>query len=258
MMDNDNENLKIIKDGVIYTLPTGWALADAGSYTFNNKLQDRAFSHGSDMVGDGKASGRTVTVEIDLDGATEAEHDNLVNEAYRYFNQSNYTLISGRADRLYKVAGISKIKHQFEKGFKQRWSNVVVSLLLADPFRYARAETVISNTYTEAQIATEITFNNLSSVDAPLIFKFTPTVAMAVITVLHVESGQSFTMQDTLLSTPAIATVNGEAGTVRRDTSNSINTFSGIFLHAMPGTNTFKITCAAGKVDITYTPRWFL
>lgn len=252
------DELKIIKDGVTYTLPTGWALSDSGSYTFNNKLQDRAFSHGSDMVGDGKASGRTVTVEIDLDGTTEEEHDALVNAAYRYFNQTDYTLIAGRTDRLYKITGISKIKHQFEKGFKQRWSNVVVSLLLADPFRYSAIETTISNTYTEAQNASEITFNNPSSVDVPLIFKFTPTVAMAALTMLHVESGQSFTMQDTLLSTPAVSTVNGEKGTVRRDTSNSINTFSGIFLHALPGNNTFKFTGAAGRVDIIYTARWFV
>ncbi len=252
------DELKIIKDGVTYTLPTGWAISDSGTYAFNNKLQDRAFSHGSDMVGDGKASGRTVTVEIDLDSSTEAEHDALVNDAYRYFNQTDYTLVAGRTDRLYKIAGISKIKHQFEKGFKQRWSNVVVSLLLADPFRYAMAETTISNTYAEAQDASEIIFNNPSSVDVPLIFKFTPTFAMAAVTVLHIESGQSFIMQDTLLSTPAVSTVNGEAGTVRRDTANSINTFSGIFLHALPGSNTFKITCATGQVDITYTARWFV
>jgi hypothetical protein len=252
------DELKIIKDGVTYTLPTGWAISDSGTYSFNNKLQDRAFSHGSDMVGDGKASGRTITVEIDLDGATEAEHDALVNDAYRFFNQSDYTIVVGRTDRLYKIAGISKIKHQFEKGFKQRWSNVVVSLLLADPFRYATVETTISKTYAEAQIASEITFNNPSSVDVPLIFKFTPTVAMAAITVLHVESGQSFTMQDTLLSTPAVSIVNAATGTVRRDVANSINTFSGIFLHALPGTNTFKFTGAAGQVDITYTARWFV
>jgi Phage tail protein. len=253
-----DDELKIIKDGVTYTLPTGWALSDSGTYSFNNKLQDRAFSHGSDMVGDGKASGRTVTVEIDLDSETEAEHDALVNDAYKYFNQVNYTLIAGRADRLYKIAGISKIKHQFEKGFKQRWSNVVVSLLLADPFRYATVETTISNIYAEAQIASEITFNNPSSVDVPLIFKFTPNVAMAALTMLHVESGQSFTMQDTLLSRPAASTVNADTGTVRRDAANSINTFSGIFLHALPGNNTFKFTGAAGRVDIIYTARWFV
>lgn len=252
------DELKIIKNGVTYTLPTGWALSDSGTYSFNNKLQDKAFAHGSDCVGDSKVSGRTITVEFDMDNSTEELHDAAVNEAYRYFAQSDYQLVCGRTDRLYKVAGISKIKHQFEKGFKQRWSNVTVSLLLADPFRYATAETIISNTYTGAQTETAITFSNPSSIDVPLIFKFTPTVAMPAITILHIESGESFTMQDTLLSTPAVATVNGEEGTVRRDAANSINTLSGLFLHALPGSNTFKFTGAAGKVEIIYTGRWFV
>lgn len=252
------DELKIIKNGVTYTLPTGWSLAESGSYDFNNKLQDRAFAHGSDCVGDGKISGRTITVEFDLDDTTEEEHDALVNEAYRYFAQSDYQLVVGRTDRVYNVAGISKLKHKFEKGFKQRWSNVTVSLLLADPFRYATIQTVISNTYTEAQTEKAIAVENPSSVDVPLIFRFTPTTAMPAITILHVESGESFTMQDTLLSTPAVAIVNGEEGTVRRDTANSINTLSGLFLHALPGTNIFKYTGAAGKVEIIYTGRWFV
>ena len=44
-------NLKILKDNHEYVLPTGWSLADAGSYDFNNKIEDRAFSHGGDVVG---------------------------------------------------------------------------------------------------------------------------------------------------------------------------------------------------------------
>ena len=31
-------NLKILKDNHEYVLPTGWSLADAGSYDFNNKI----------------------------------------------------------------------------------------------------------------------------------------------------------------------------------------------------------------------------
>ena len=45
---------------------------------------------------------------------------------------------------------------------------------------------------------------------------------------------------------------------VRRDNGNSLNTFSGIFLHVQPGQNTFKYTGAACKIDIQYTGRWFV
>lgn len=248
----------ILSNNATYELPEEWALADAGSVTFRNKLEDKAYSHGSSVVGDGKISGRTITVEFDMQGATEEQHDTAVNQAYQFFAQTDYKLQVGRTDRVYRVAGLSKIKHKYQKGFKQRWSNITVSLLLADPFRYASSKTTITKVYAEAQTETEITFINPSSVDVPLTFTFTPTAAMAAITVSHDESGQEFTMADTLLSTPAVSVINAEAGTVRRDAGNSINTFSGTFLHALPGINTFKFTGDAGTVAIAYTARWFV
>lgn len=251
--------LKIItSSGATYELPEEWALSDAGSVTFRNKLEDKAFAHGSSIVGDGKISGRTITVEFDMQGVAEEEHDTAVNQAYQYFAQTDYKLQVGRTDRVYRVAGLSKIKHKYQKGFKQRWSNIEVSLLLADPFRYASSKTTITKTYTEAQTATEITFINPSSVDVPLTFTFTPTVAMADITIEHVESGYSFTVKDTLLTNPAILTVDVENGTVWRDTNNAINAFSGLFLRALPGINTIKFTGDPGTVEIRYTPGWFV
>lgn len=256
----DKSDLVIIKNGKEYLLQTGWSLSDSGSYEFRNKLQDRAFAHGSDMVGDGKIEGRIIQVEFDLQGATEQEHDAAVNGAYTYFGQTNYDLYVGRNDRLYHVAGLSKIKHKFQKGFKQRWSNVKVSLLLADPFRYAAEVTEMIAEYDSVQEDAAINVNNPSSVDVPLIWTFIPPEGNSVpdITVKHIESGQIFSLKDTLLTAPAVAVVNGEAGTVRRDTGNSINTFSGLFLHAHSGVNTFKYTGAACMIKISFTARWFV
>src|SRR5574344_154211 len=102
----------ILSNNATYELPEEWALADAGSITFRNKLEDKAYSHGSSVVGDGKISGRTITVEFDMQGATEEQHDTAVNQAYQYFAQTDYKLQVGRTDRVYRVAGLSKIKHQ--------------------------------------------------------------------------------------------------------------------------------------------------
>ena len=129
------QGLTITKDGVEYKLPVHWSLTDSGSYTFRSKLQSRAFAHGSDAVGDGKIDGRTLQVEFSMEGATEEDHDEVLNEAYTFFGQTDYSLMAGRPDRVYHVACLSKIKHKFENGFKQRRSNITVSVLLADPFR---------------------------------------------------------------------------------------------------------------------------
>lgn len=257
---NQTSDLSILKNGKVVSLPYGWAFKDIGSYSFRNNLQDRAFTHGSDMTGDGTVEGRTVTIEFDARGATEEEHDNAVNFAYQIFNGTNYQIKAGRADRIYRVAGVQKISHEFREGYKQRWSNITISLLLADPFRYATEATNISVNYTEAQEEAEIKINNISAVDVPLIWTFAPPEGgtAADITIEHVESGKSFSLKDTLLTAPAVAVVNAETGTVRRDTGNSLNTFSGIFLHALAGENTYRYSGAPCNVKITFTPRWFL
>lgn len=243
-------------DGYVYALPAFWSIKEAGSVTLRNKLTDRGYTHGSTVTGDGKIEGRTIQVEFYLRGATEQEHDAAVNGAYQYFTGTNYSLRAGRGDRLYKVAACSKIKQEFVEGFKQRYSKVTVSLLLADPFRYAIIPTVIKKTYAKEVTADTLSFILESTVDVPLVWTFKPTQTMGDIEVLHLESGQSFRLADALLTTPMLGVVNAEQGTVRRDDSNSINSFSGVFLHAVPGKNTYQITCDAGTVEISYTNRW--
>ena len=252
-----SDELQVIKNGSSYTLPVGWGLSDYGNIDFNTELESKAFVHGSDCVGDGKVKGRTITIECDLDGLTEEDFNAAVNTAY-FWLTGEFDLKVGRTDRVYHVAACQKIKTKEFDGFKQRWLNLEVVLALADPFRYAATPTVITNTYAAAQTAVEITFTNPSSIDVPLIFKFTPAASMPAITIVHVESGYSFTVQDTLLTNPAALTVNAEEGTVWRDSANAINTFSGLFLHALPGANTFKFTGAAGIVELKYTGRWFV
>lgn len=253
-------DLFIIKNGITYPLPTGWALSKATDVDFNNKLTNKAFAHGSTLTGDGKIKGKTIEIEFTLEGATEEEHDAAMNLAYEKFCQSEYTLLCGRIDRAFKVAAVSKVTGSYEKAFKQRRSNVKVALLLTDPFRYAVTPTIINRTFAGEQDEAVITFYNPSSVDVPLIWSFTPPAAGTVpdIAITHVESGQSFTLKDTLLTSPAIAVVNGETGTVRRNEGNSLNTFSGLFLKALPGQNTYVYKGSECTVGITFTARWFV
>lgn len=81
---------------------------------------------------------------------------------------------------------------------------------------------------------------------------------MSDITVVHVNTGKQFKLTDALLTAPAVGVVNGEKGTVRRDTFNAINAFSGVFVHADVGENRYKVSCGAGTVAITYTGRWIV
>ena len=243
-----------------YYLSEYWTIEDAGAYSIRLKNTERAFSHGGYAVGDGKVNTRTITVSFFKRGATQDDHDKAVNEAYQHFYQQGYYLIAGRADRCYHVAGIDKIRHKYQKGFLQRWSSVTVTLLLAEPFRYAAQPTTIVYDFKESKTGAEMVINNPSSVDAPLIFTFTPqgNNTAADIQITHEQTGEAFALTDTLLTAPAIAVVDGERGTVRRDTGNSLNTFRGVFLRALPGRNTYVYKGDACRVDVAYTGRWFM
>lgn len=254
-----DSKLKIVTQaGTEYSLPALWSISDAGAYTFRNKLEDKAFSHGGNVVGDGRISGRTIKVEFFMHGATEQDHDYALNTAYTYFCQTNYDLYVGRSDRKFRVAGVSKITHKYQKGFQQRWSEITVSLLLADPFRYEGHTTKITKVFPRAVENAEIYVDNLGSVDTPLTFRFIPVKSMDKIHIYHKQAQEEFSLSDALLIAPATVTVNGDAGTVWRDKANSINTFSGQFLHVKPGKNLFYYTGDAGTIEISFTNRWFV
>ena len=252
------EPLIVRKGDQFYTLPVGWALSGSGSYEWQNKLEDRAFSHGSDMTGDGKIKGRQLEVSFSMRGATENEHDEMLNLAYQVFAQTDYDLFCGRPDRLYHVAGISKIKHSFQDGYKQRWSEITVTLLLADPFRYEAQSAEQEFVFTGETQQAEMIVHNEGSADTPLTFTFIPNVSMAQIVVYHVETEEQMRLSDALLTAQAVLTVNTKDGTVWRGTANSINSFSGQFLSAAAGTNHFLYTGSAGTVRISFTNRWFI
>lgn len=256
--ENTDDRLKIVKDGREYTLPAAWALTDAGSYDFNSKVEDRSFAHGGDVVGDGLVKGHTIKVKFSMNAATEAEHDELLNRAYRHFCQTDYKLYCGRLDRCFNVAGVSKIAHEYQKGFRQRMSSVTVRLLLADPFRYQGQDSKIVYDFPMDVTESEMVLHNLGSVDTPLTFRFIPKKSMASVTVWHAETKKQFRLTDALLISPCVSTVNTKEGTVWRDESNSINAFSGQFLSAVPGKNTLYYTGSAGRLEIIFTNRWYI
>lgn len=251
-------DLTIIKGDKVYHLPAGWEISGSGSVEWRNKLEDRAFSHGSSMTGDGKVKGRKIEIEFYVMSPTVKTHEEVVNEAYIYFAQTDYDLYSSREDRLYHVAGIASIKHKYQKGFKGRFSDITVTLLLADPFRYESVASTDTFLFSEMVNAQEIVIDNKGSADTPLIFTFTPENNMSSITMYHVELEEQMVITDALLTAPATLTVNGKVGTVWRDSNNAINSFSGQFLYAKPGINHFLYSGSAGRIDITYTNRWYV
>ncbi|MDR2006907.1 MAG: phage tail family protein [Acidaminococcales bacterium] len=251
-----NDRLTIQKNGISYFLPVPWGIDGAGDIEYRLKAEERAFSHGATVSGDKHIKSRNLDIKLHVKAETAAEHDKLANEIIGKFQQQDYMLVAGRLSRAYNVAGMMKTKHKFIKSFKQRFSEITVTLLLADPFRYAAqpAKTTVSLSDT----ANAVQLYNPGSIDTPLAITLRPAVSMNDATIHHVETGRSCRIRDSLLTNPAALTADTKEGTVRRGTFNAINTFSGQFLTALPGLNRYEVTSAAGEIEIAFTARWLI
>lgn len=249
-----SDNLIIKKGSAIYTLPKMWGISGNGDYTFNAKFADNAYSHGSSVTGDKMSKGRTIEITFDALAETQEEHDAVVNEAYFYFNQTDYTLIAGREDRYYNVNCLQKIKHKWVKGFKQRYSEVTITLMLADPFRYSNTPIIYSKVMKDEM---QVIINNIGNVLSPLLINVSPVLTADDVKIIH-NHDKEMTLKDSTLTVPANCNINSQDGTVYRGSINNINTFDGSFLQINPGINSYQYFGNEALVTFTFTPRWFI
>lgn len=248
-----SDSLIIKKDGEIYVLPVLWEISSSATYTISAKLQDNAYLHGSSVIGDRMADGRTIVISLDVEAETASEHDEIVNEIFRQFFQTDYDLYAGREDRLYHVNCVKKNKQVWTDGYKQRRSEIDFTLWLADPFRYATEEVSVTQVLTNEDI---ITINNPGSVLSPLNINIAPTETAADIKIIHTDG--TMQLKDSTLTAPATCSISTSTGTVYRDSSNNINTFSGQFLNINPGSNDYQYFGSDATLTFSFTPRWFI
>lgn len=247
---NDKVTYPLIING--QQLPYRYSLESCADLTVRATASKRGYSHGSTITGDGYIDGKKIKLGFLISGTNQADYDAKLNELLRLFYQQEYTLSVGNG--FYNVSCMASSKAKWIKGYQGLRADVDITLLLADPFRYADDEKQAS-----ADVggeSTTINVVNAGSADVPLIVELIPVKTMADVTINHTDTGRVMRVADTLLTAPAVLTIDTKAGTVRRDANNAINAFSGQFLIAKPGPNTYEIKGSAGKVVIRWRDRW--
>ncbi len=247
---NDKVTYPLVING--QQLPYRYSLESCADLTVRATAAKRGYSHGSTITGDGYIDGKKIKLSFLISGTNQADYDWRLNELLRLFYQQNYTLSVGNG--FYNVSCMASSSAKWIKGYQGQRADVDITLLLADPFRYADDEKQAS-----ADVggeSTTINVVNAGSADVPLIVELIPVKTMADVTINHTDTGRVMRVADTLLTAPAVLTIDTKAGTVRRDANNAINAFSGHFLTAKPGTNTYEIKGSEGKVVIKWRNRW--
>ena len=254
------ERLIIIKNNIQTELAYKYAISHE-SISIRGKSEERAFAHGGTLVGDGYVDSKKLKISIDVKGKSQEEHDELLNSLTSLFMGRDYKLINGRMDSYYNVASLESIKPKWQKGYQNRWSDIDISLLMTDPFRYAANETVIIKLLTDpdADGYCKLKLLNVGSVDTPMKITLIPSTQMPSVEIVHEQSNRQCKLKDSLLISPHQTVIDSYAGTVFRDQDNAINAFSGQFISAVPGENIYKIKVSnPGTVKIAIKARWLI
>lgn len=256
-MKDNPENLIIIKSDKTIIVPYDYSITGLGDIAIRAKAEKRAFAHGGTLAGDGYIDFKTIKINIDIKETTQEEHDSAVNELLSMFRGRDYKLMNERNDSYYNVASMSKTSQQWQKGFKNRWSTIDITLLLTDPFRYSTEQKTIE--VIQVSEGTQmVEIENLGA-ETPLVFEFWPNSDMPKISVEHEQTGNSFTLSDSLLVLPKHVTVDTKTGRVLRNgLDNAVNAFDGQFLTLSEGANTYNITSKPGTIKIIYLERFLI
>lgn len=150
------ERLIVQKNGSSIIIPYAYTITDDGKIAWRTQEKEKPFA----LAQLPAAMERLMLGKSNYQSISRVKLKQSMNKStmnyYRIFAGSDYALICGREDRVYKVAAMTATAQRYLKGFKQRWSDVDLTLLLADPFRYASSPTVITQNYvdqTDAEIA---------------------------------------------------------------------------------------------------------
>lgn len=166
---NDKVTYPLIING--QQLPYRYSLESCADLTVRATASKRGYSHGSTITGDGYIDGKKIKLGFLISGTNQADYDAKLNELLRLFYQQNYTLSVGNG--YYNVSCMSASKAKWIKGYQGLRADVDITLLLADPFRYADDEKQAS-----ADVggeSTTINVVNAGSADVPLIVELIPT-----------------------------------------------------------------------------------
>jgi hypothetical protein len=217
-------------------------------------ILDVAYVHGAKDVSDGMFSQRVIEISGKIWATTDAEYnakwdalaEHLVKEDFRIQNR----------DRQIRIRKIEEVSHEYPSTVSYEYGVVTIRMLACDPFWYGKTAQQKEITITSSPFQfqwdiggkvetwpTIIFLNNADNAD----FKLENST----------DSARELRIQDVLNVNGTTVTVDCVNGTVKRETTDIISKFSGMFLRLLGGrANLFKYTGANVKITMNYYEAW--
>ena len=248
------EKISIIDaDGQEYTLPITFELR-VDPVGRRSSLLSTAFAHGAKDVSDGMFTPREIEVTGKIWADNDAEFNTKWDALAEHLIKDNIKIQN--RDRRINILRILSVSHEYPANVDYHYGEISVVFLAVDPFWYSKSaqerETTITSSPKEFQFdigGKAETHPIITIVNAADNFDF----KLENIT----DDSREFRLQDAGAVNGKTIEIDCQAGTVIRNSTNVIASFSGLFLRLLGGrTNNFKYTGANCTITMQYFSAW--
>lgn len=248
------EKIKIIDaEGQEYYFPKTFELRSEPIAKRSATL-DAAYVHGSMDVSDGMFGQRIVEVSGKIWASSDTEYNTKWDAIAEHLAKEDFRIQN--RNRQMNIKKIESIAHDFPSKLGYPYGEVSIQLLAIDPFWYSKTEKEKSITIVPSPY--EFTWGIGGKIEVYPIIIIRNYASNTDFTLRNItDSNREFRITNSSALEGTTITVDCKEGTVTRDGTDIITSFSKMFLRLLGGRdNRFKYTGANCKIVMQYREAW--
>lgn len=232
--------LKDSNNTLIHTFPAGCELIDE---PFNKRLdtENRAYQHGGIITSDSRIAVRIISLHGIFDKSSQALMKTELNSMKKACYTEDLRLYATQnSDDYYNVECLN-----FEHNFLGMLTAVEINIdfQCSDPFRYYKDETTDSETGITSSPHNYTVANGGDAEVFPVItFTGGASTNLTKIRVANAQDGGRYFEVTTAIGNADVVEVDCEEGTIEKNGSDIISSFSGAFIKLASGNNSITLT----------------
>lgn len=250
-----------LSNNVLYTFPSEFDIHDLEDRDFKGrtKILERFGRHGGNQVGDRGIKNRKVVLKGAFHAANQAALQTLMdNLGEALHNDGDDYRFSWETGRYIGVSHAELNAKRYRTALAYKSVKLNIDFICPDPFWYSTTDDSVGPTSITGS-PQNITFANNGKVPSPLTIQCDPTATWADFTIKNATDDDNLCRyKDPALGNGDQLIIDGQEGTVERDSLNTVRYFKGAFLRVLPGNNTITYTGTTGGTITLTAPKRYL
>lgn len=230
--------LKDVSNSLIYTLPDGLELIEE-PWERRVEIEIRAYSHGGVVTGDEKIEERFLLVSGVYYSATEPNLKSLKKAC----NTAGLRLYATQNSNEFYGVKCKSFMTSYGKELMTTKVEVIIEFVCPDPFRYYKDETTDNETgITSSPHAYTVDNGGDEEVFPVITFTGGTSTNLTKIRIANAEDGGKWFEVETAIGDGDVIVIDCQEGTVKKNGSGIISSFTRAFINLASGTNNITIT----------------